>query len=48
MGGWVRYSENFMPVLAFDVLTRLCEEILRGAGVPPHKAEVTAACLIAE
>jgi LDH2 family malate/lactate/ureidoglycolate dehydrogenase len=36
-----------MPTLAVDTLTRLCEEILHAAGVPPHKAKVAAACLVA-
>jgi LDH2 family malate/lactate/ureidoglycolate dehydrogenase len=36
-----------MPTLPVDTLTRFCEAILEGAGVPPHKARVTAACLVA-
>src|SRR5438445_2810663 len=36
-----------MPTVTASELTRLCERILEGAGVPPHKAEITAACLVA-
>src|SRR5438552_9107050 len=36
-----------MPTVTASELTRLCERILEGAGVPPHKAEFTAACLVA-
>src|ERR1700754_5093161 len=36
-----------MPTVAIDLLTQFCEDILQGAGVPPHKAKVTAACLVA-
>jgi LDH2 family malate/lactate/ureidoglycolate dehydrogenase len=36
-----------MPTLSVAELTRFCEAILQGAGVPRHKAEVTTACLIA-
>jgi LDH2 family malate/lactate/ureidoglycolate dehydrogenase len=36
-----------MPTVTVDSLTRFCEAILQGAGVPRHKAEVTAACLVA-
>src|SRR6185436_7259837 len=36
-----------MPVLAAGKLTRFAEQILEGAGVPRHKGEVTAACLVA-
>jgi LDH2 family malate/lactate/ureidoglycolate dehydrogenase len=36
-----------MPLIAPEVLTRLVEEILSAARVPPHKAAVTAACLVA-
>ena len=35
-----------MPTVPVTELTRFCEAILEGAGVPRHKAEVTAACLI--
>jgi LDH2 family malate/lactate/ureidoglycolate dehydrogenase len=35
-----------MPTLPVDILTRFCEAILQGAGVPRHKAEITAACLV--
>ena len=36
-----------MPVIPAAELTRFCETILKGAGVPAHKATVTAACLVA-
>jgi LDH2 family malate/lactate/ureidoglycolate dehydrogenase len=36
-----------MPTGPVAELTRFCEEILQGGGVPPHKSEVTAACLVA-
>src|SRR6516162_114748 len=36
-----------MPIVSVEPLTRFCESILEGAGVPRHKAEVTAACLVA-
>ena len=36
-----------MPIVPVDALTRFCESILEGAGVPRHKAAVTAACLVA-
>jgi LDH2 family malate/lactate/ureidoglycolate dehydrogenase len=36
-----------MPTLSVTDLTRFCEAILQGAGVPQHKAEVAAACLVA-
>jgi LDH2 family malate/lactate/ureidoglycolate dehydrogenase len=36
-----------MPVISAPALTQFCEEILRGAGVPPHKAEIAAKCLVA-
>src|SRR5947199_8251786 len=36
-----------MPTLPVVELTRYCEQILQSAGVPPHKSEVTAACLVA-
>jgi LDH2 family malate/lactate/ureidoglycolate dehydrogenase len=35
-----------MPTVPVIPLTHFCEAILQGAGVPRHKAEVTAACLI--
>jgi LDH2 family malate/lactate/ureidoglycolate dehydrogenase len=35
-----------MPTVPVTDLTHFCEAILQGAGVPRHKAEVTAACLI--
>ena len=35
-----------MPTVPVSELTHFCEAILQGAGVPRHKAEVTAACLI--
>src|SRR5215471_15222690 len=36
-----------MPTVSVDALTQFCEQILQGAGVPLHKAKVTAACLVA-
>src|SRR5258707_33443 len=36
-----------MPTLSVGDLTRFCEAILEGAGVPRHKAEITTACLVA-
>src|SRR4030088_1100440 len=36
-----------MPTILAPQLTRLCEDILEGAGVPRNKAEITAACLVA-
>ena len=36
-----------MPTIPLEPLTRFCEAILEGAGVPRHKAEITAACLVA-
>lgn len=36
-----------MPNVPVDSLTKFCEAILEGAGVPAHKAQVTAACLVA-
>ncbi|HMC62304.1 MAG TPA: Ldh family oxidoreductase, partial [Candidatus Solibacter sp.] len=36
-----------MPTVPAAELTHFCEQILQGGGVPPHKAEVTAACLVA-
>ena len=36
-----------MPTIPAPDLLHFCEAILEGAGVPRHKAEVTAACLIA-
>src|SRR3984893_15899666 len=35
-----------MPIVPVIELTRFCERILEAAGVPPHKAEITAACLV--
>ena len=35
-----------MPTLPVDTLTRFCEAILQGAGVPRNKAEIAAACLV--
>ena len=35
-----------MPTIPVKDLTHFCEAILEGAGVPRHKAEVAAACLI--
>src|SRR5215472_15963158 len=36
-----------MPTVSVDALTQFCEQILQGAGVPLHKAQVAAACLVA-
>ena len=36
-----------MPTIPVTELTHFCEQILQGGRVPPHKAEVTAACLVA-
>jgi len=36
-----------MPTVPITELTPFVEQILEGAGVPPHKAKVTAACLVA-
>ncbi len=36
-----------MPNISVVELTQFCERILEGAGVPRHKAEVAAACLVA-
>lgn len=36
-----------MPTVQVETLTRFCEAILEGAGVPRHKAQVTTACLVA-
>src|SRR5690349_23925962 len=36
-----------MPIVHVEPLTRFCEAILQGAGVPAHKAQVTSACLVA-
>jgi len=36
-----------MPNVHAEPLTRFCETILEGAGVPTHKAKVAAACLVA-
>jgi len=36
-----------MPTVPVTELTRFVEQILEGAGVPSHKAKVTAACLVA-
>ena len=36
-----------MPLLSAKEITRFAEQILVAAGVPAHKAEVTARCLIA-
>src|SRR5215471_5353517 len=36
-----------MPLISASSLTRFSEEILTAAGVPPHKASVTARCLVA-
>src|SRR5216684_2137130 len=36
-----------MPILAVDTLTRFCKDILESGGVPRHKAEIAAACLVA-
>jgi LDH2 family malate/lactate/ureidoglycolate dehydrogenase len=35
-----------MHTISASDLTRFCEQILQGAGVPRHKAEITAACLV--
>ncbi|MEO8372696.1 MAG: Ldh family oxidoreductase [Candidatus Solibacter sp.] len=35
-----------MPTVPVNELTTFCEAILEGSGVPRHKAEVTAACLV--
>jgi len=35
-----------MPTVPAEQLTSFVEAILKGAGVPPHKAAVTAACLV--
>ncbi len=35
-----------MPTIPVNELTHFCEAILEGTGVPRHKAEVAAACLI--
>ena len=35
-----------MPTIQATELTCFCESILRGTGVPPHKASITAECLI--
>jgi LDH2 family malate/lactate/ureidoglycolate dehydrogenase len=35
-----------MPTIPVTAMTHFCEAILQGAGVPRHKAQVTAACLI--
>src|SRR5215467_6033963 len=35
-----------MPTVPVTDLTHFCEDILEGAGVPRHKAEIAAACLI--
>jgi LDH2 family malate/lactate/ureidoglycolate dehydrogenase len=36
-----------MPLISAPTLTKFCEDILTGAGVPPHKATVAANCLVA-
>src|SRR5437764_7238062 len=36
-----------MPTVPVEALTRFCEAILEGAGVPRHKAGIAAACLVA-
>src|SRR5258706_10641712 len=36
-----------MPIVPVEALTFFCEAILEGAGVPGHKAAITAACLVA-
>jgi len=36
-----------MPIIPVTELTQFCEQILEGAGVARHKAEITAACLVA-
>src|SRR5215472_2048990 len=35
-----------MPTVPLTDLTHFCEDILEGAGVPRHQAEIAAACLI--
>ena len=35
-----------MPTISAPELTRFCEAILQGAGVPAHKAKITAECLV--
>jgi LDH2 family malate/lactate/ureidoglycolate dehydrogenase len=35
-----------MPLISAEELTRFCEDILQGAGVPRHKAEIATACLV--
>jgi LDH2 family malate/lactate/ureidoglycolate dehydrogenase len=35
-----------MPTISAAELTRFCEAILQGAGVPEHKAKITAECLV--
>jgi LDH2 family malate/lactate/ureidoglycolate dehydrogenase len=35
-----------MPTISAPELTRFCEQILEGAGVPQHKAAITAECLV--
>jgi LDH2 family malate/lactate/ureidoglycolate dehydrogenase len=35
-----------MPTMSAPDLTRFCEEILQGAGVPRHKAGIAAECLV--
>src|SRR5215470_4126395 len=35
-----------MHTVPVETLTPFCESILQAAGVPPHKAEITAACLV--
>src|SRR5215472_4975698 len=41
-----RYPEISMPTLPVATLTSFVQDILLGAGVPRHKAEIAAACLI--
>jgi LDH2 family malate/lactate/ureidoglycolate dehydrogenase len=36
-----------MPLLSHSALTEFCERILTAAGVPPHKASITATSLVA-
>jgi LDH2 family malate/lactate/ureidoglycolate dehydrogenase len=36
-----------MPLISHTELTRFCERILTAAGVPPHKASITATSLVA-
>jgi len=38
---------GFMPLISAPELTRFTEEILVAAGVPPHKAAITAASVVA-